>query len=112
MNNESKWLETRSEALSYMRNEEEALAKEWLDDIGYTEVPVGFYINYSKKIMEVYSTQVGILIGKAGVNVSKLEKMLSDKFRGEWKVHFTEIRGFILTKEHFKEGNCPIEEDN
>ena len=46
-----------------------------------------------KKEMEIYSTRIGVLVGKAGVNVDKLEKMLSEEFKGKWKVKFVEIRG-------------------
>ena len=49
--------------------------------------------------MEIYSTRVGVLIGKAGVNVDLLKEMLTDEFRGEWKVKFIEIRGgFVDTR--------------
>ena len=88
------WEEWRAEALAFMKEKEETLIKKWLDKIGYKgKEPVGYYRNSWKREMEIYSTRVGQLIGKAGVNVDLLKKMLKDEFRGEWKVKFVEIRG-------------------
>ena len=88
------WEEFRAEARAFMKDKEESLIKKWLEKIGYTyKEPVGYYRNSWKNEMEIYSTRVGQLIGKAGVNVDLLEKMLRDEFRGEWKVKFVEVRG-------------------
>ena len=88
------WEELRTEAHAFMKEKEETLIKNWLGKIGYTyKEPVGYYRNSRKHEMEIYSTRVGQLIGKAGVNVDLLEKMLTDEFRGEWKVKFVEIHG-------------------
>ena len=88
------WEELRAEAHAFMKGKEETLIKNWLGKIGYKgKEPVGYYRNSWKHEMEIYSTRVGQLIGKAGVNVDLLEKMLKDEFRGEWKVKFVEIRG-------------------
>lgn len=88
------WEELRAEAHAFMKDKEESLIKKWLDKIGYKgKEPVGYYRNSWKKEMEIYSTRVGALIGKAGVHVDLLKKMLTDEFRGEWKVRFVEIRG-------------------
>lgn len=88
------WEELRAEAHAFMREKEETLIKKWLEKIGYTyKEPVGYYRNSCKHEMEIYSTRVGQLIGKAGVNVDLLEKMLKDEFRGEWEIKFVEVRG-------------------
>ena len=88
------WEEFRAEVHAFMKDKEESLIKKWLEKIGYTyKEPVGYYRNSWKKEMEIYSTRVGQLIGKAGVNVDLLEKMLRDEFHGEWKVKFVEVRG-------------------
>ena len=88
------WEEFRAEAHAFMKDKEESLIKKWLEKIGYTyKEPVGYYRNSWNNEMEIYSTRVGQLIGKAGVNVDLLEKMLRDEFRGEWKVKFVEVRG-------------------
>ena len=88
------WEEFRAEVHAFMKDKEESLIKKWLEKIGYTyEEPVGYYRNSWKNEMEIYSTRVGQLIGKEGVNVDLLEKMLKDEFRGEWKVKFVEVRG-------------------
>lgn len=92
MYDENDWMNFRAEAIEFNKNSEATLLKEWLNEIGYTE-QVGYYRNICKKEMEIYSTRIGALIGKAGVNVDKLEKMLSEEFRGKWKVKFVEIRG-------------------
>ena len=47
-------------------------------------------------IMEIYTTKPGILIGKAGANVEKLENMLSEEYCGVWKVKFIEVRGDFI----------------
>lgn len=94
MYDENDWLNFRAEARAFMKEKEETLVKKWLDEIGYKyKEPVGYHRNSWKKEMEIYSTRVGHLIGKAGVNVDKLEKMLSEEFKGNWKVKFFEIRG-------------------
>lgn len=88
------WEEFRAEAHAFMKEKEESLIKKWLGEIGYKyKEPIGYYQNSWKHEMEIYSTRVGQLIGKAGVNVNLLEKMLKDEFRGEWKVKFIEVRG-------------------
>lgn len=88
------WEELRAEAHAFMKEKEETLIKKWLDKIGYKgKEPIGYYKDAYNKTMEIYSTRVGALIGKAGVNVDLLKKMLTDEFRGEWKVKFIEIRG-------------------
>lgn len=86
------WEVTRSEVHAFMKDKEETVIKKWLNEIGYTE-PVGYYRNIFNREMEIYTTRPGVLIGKAGVNVEKFKKMLSDEFYGEWKVKFVEIRG-------------------
>ena len=91
------WEEFRAEVHAFIKEKEETLIKEWLNKIGYKDKnPIGYYICLSNKTIEIYSTRVGALIGKAGVNVDLLEKMLADEFRGEWKVKFIEIRGSFV----------------
>lgn len=88
------WEEFRAEVYAYAKDRNETLIKSWLSKIGYTDKnPIGYYIRLSSKTIEIYSTRVGALIGKAGVNVDLLEKMLRDEFRGDWKVKFVEVRG-------------------
>ena len=92
------WEDFRAEALAYAKNRNETLIKTWLSKIGYKDKnPIGYYINPCDKTIEIYSTRVGGLIGRAGINVDELKKMLSDEFRGEWKVKFVEIRGGFVT---------------
>ena len=92
---ENDWENFRAEAHAYMKDKEETIIKKWLTDIKYTE-PVGYYRNISEKVMEIYATRPGLLIGKAGVDVEKFRKMLNVEFGGEWKVKFVEIRGGFL----------------
>ncbi len=88
------WEEFRAEVLAYAKERDETLIKTWLSKTGYKDKnPIGYYISLGSKTIEIYSTRVGALIGKAGVNVDLLKKMLADEFRGEWKVKFVEIRG-------------------
>ena len=92
------WEEFRAEALAYAKDRNETLVKTWLSKIGYKDTtPVGYYINLSNNTIELYSTRVGPLIGKAGVNVDTLKEMLSEEFRDEWKVKFIEIQGGFVT---------------
>lgn len=91
------WEEFRAEVHAFMKEKEETLIKKWLEKIGYPyKEPVGYYRNSWKHEMEIYSTRVGQLIGRAGINVDLLEKMLKDEFRGEWKVKFVEVRGGFI----------------
>ncbi len=92
------WEEFRAEALVYAKDRNETLIKTWLNKIGYKDKnPIGYDIRLSDKTITIYSTRPGVLIGKAGINVDELKKMLSDEFRGEWKVKFVEIRGGFVT---------------
>lgn len=95
MNNKS-WEKFRGDCLVYAKEREETVLKKWLNEIGYAE-PIGYYRGISDKVMEIYTIRPGVLIGRAGVNVEKFEKILSNEFGGEWKVKFIEIRGgFVL----------------
>lgn len=86
--------EFRAEVHAFIKEKEETLIKKWLDKIGYKyKEPVGYYLNSCEREMEIYSTRVGQLIGKSGVNIDLLKKMLKDEFRDEWKIKFVEIRG-------------------
>lgn len=94
--NSKSWEKFRGDCLVYAKDREETVLKKWLNEIGYTE-PIGYYRDISDKVMEIYTIRPGVLIGRAGVNVEKFEKILSDEFGGEWKVKFIEIRGgFVL----------------
>lgn len=94
------WQRMREEALEFMRNKEETLLKTWLENIGYKrKEPIGYYLSYYHRTMEIYTTRPGILIGRAGIHVEQLKKMLSDDFYGEWNVKFIEISGgFVNVK--------------
>lgn len=92
MYNDETWLEIRSDASVYMRNEETSILKEWLNSINYTD-PVGYYRDIRNKTMILYAAKPGFLIGKTGININKFAKMLSDKYHGNWKVEVIEIRG-------------------
>jgi ribosomal protein S3 len=88
------WEMFRAEAYAFNRDREESLIKTWLEKIGYTyKEPIGYYRNSWKHEMEIYSTRIGHLIGKAGVNVDLLKTMLKDEFHGNWNVKFVEVKG-------------------
>lgn len=88
------WEKIRAEAHAFMKEKEESLLKRWLEKIGYNfKEPIGYYRDSLHNTMEIYSTRPGLLIGKAGIHVDELQKMLSEEFQGEWKVKFFEIRG-------------------
>lgn len=86
------WENMRAEAITFMRNKEETAIKKWLNEIGYTG-PIGYYRNIFDREMEIYTKYPGHLIGKAGGNIKKFEKILTEEFGGEWKVKFVEVRG-------------------
>lgn len=94
---ETEWMRLRDEAYLFNKQREEGVLKQWLKDIGYRhQEPIGYYRNIMKKIVTIYCCRPGALIGKAGVNVNKLQTLLSNEFRGEWKVEFVEIRGGFI----------------
>ena len=84
--------ELTEDALRYTRERNEGLLKKWLNKIGYTK-PVGYYYNYSKKEIELYTTRPGLLIGKHGVHIFEFKDMLKEEFGYEWTVKFVQIRG-------------------
>lgn len=86
------WMLFREKAYKFNKNREESLLKRWLDNIGYKE-PIGYYRDIVNRTMKIYSTRIGLLIGRGGTNTDNLKEMLTDEFKGEWKVEFIEIRG-------------------
>ena len=90
------WEEMREDAHTWVKNRNETVLKRWLADIGYRD-PVGYYVNRSDNVVEIYTTRPGVLIGRAGVNVDVLRQMLSKEFGGEWKVKFVEIHGGFVS---------------
>lgn len=86
------WLEVRSEFYKNAKEECESILHEWLDKIGYGK-PIGYYRNLFTREMVIYTTNPGVLIGKAGSSVNEFERMLSEKFCGKWTVRFVEVRG-------------------
>lgn len=92
------WENMRAEAHRYMEEKEKTFLKNWLNKIGYKDKePIGYYRNVCNNTMEIYSRRPGALIGKAGINIDELKKMLSDEFHGEWEVKLIEIRGGFVT---------------
>jgi ribosomal protein S3 len=95
---EDDWMSFRAEALAYAKEREERVLKTWLTEIGYKpDDPIGYEINRSKKITKIYSTRPGPLIGLRGINVEKLKQILSNEYRGKWKVEFIEVRGGFIS---------------
>lgn len=90
--NEERWQEFRAEALNHEANRQETILNEWLDKIGYAE-PVGYYLDTYHNVMEIYATRVGVLIGKGGIHVEELKKMLVEEYGRDFEVKFVEIRG-------------------
>lgn len=82
----------RCEAHRFMKNKEESVIKQWLSGIGYDR-PVGYFRDSLNKRIEIYTTNPGILIGRAGVEVEKLKQLMTKEFHGNWEVNFIEIRG-------------------
>lgn len=89
---EDAWMELRASAHEFMKNKEETVIKNWLNEIGYTD-PVGYFRKSWKKEIEIYATHPGVLIGKAGINIEELKKMMSEEFYGEWEVKLVEVGG-------------------
>ena len=86
--------EFRARALNLARKTEEIVMTKWLTEIGYNHNdPVGYFRNYNTMEMEIYTTCPGQLIGRAGVGVDKLKKLMLEEFFAEWKVKFIEVRG-------------------
>lgn len=96
--NEYDWMDFREEMLAYAKERDERILKTWLTEIGYKfNDPIGYEINLSSKIAKIYSTRPGPLIGLRGINVEKLRQILSNEYRGEWKVEFNDIRGGFIS---------------
>lgn len=90
--NEERWQKFREDALAYETNREKTLLNEWLGKIGYTE-PVGYYLDTYLNVMQIYATRIGVLIGKGGIHVEELKKMLLKEYGRDFEVKFVEIRG-------------------
>jgi ribosomal protein S3 len=93
---EAVWLNIRSEAHNFMKEREERVIKQWLNEIGYIEL-IGYYRNSWKREVEIYATKPGVLIGKAGTNIEKFKHMLIEEFGGTWAVKLIEIRGGFIS---------------
>ena len=95
--------EFRNDCLKFAKVAEKTIIEEWLEKIGYNE-PVGYSCSLSDRVMTIYTTRPGVLIGKAGNSVREFEAMLTDRFCGIWTVKFVEVRGgFVNTQEIEKE---------
>jgi hypothetical protein len=94
--------EIRGEVLEEARQQKEKVIETWLNEIGYKyNDPVGYDFNLGDKMVHIYTTKPGGLIGKGGVNVEKFKRILSEEFGGEWTINFTEIRGgFVNVYKH------------
>lgn len=85
-----------AECMAHGRQKRIDVITRWLTSINYSGV-VGYDIRMYPNIACIYTTDPGILIGKKGVNVETLKKMLSDEFYGDWEIKFTEVRdGFVI----------------
>ena len=92
------WEECRADVLASAKIKNESIIKTWLNKIGYTNKnTIGYNVSLSDKTIEIYTTHPGALIGKAGINVDELKKILSNEIGGEWNIQFIEIRsGFVM----------------
>lgn len=89
---EDSWQKFREESIVYAENRQQTVLTEWLDKIGYTE-PIGYYLDTYHNVMEIYATRIGVLVGKGGINVEELTKMLFEEYGRKFEVKFVEIRG-------------------
>lgn len=94
---EMAWLDFRADCIEYARKEEEALIKKWLDKIGYNET-IGYYKDTWNHTMEIYTRNPGMLIGREGKSVYELQDMLNERYHGDWKVKFIEVRGGFVRR--------------
>lgn len=86
------WQQFREEALTYEANRSKTVVEEWLDKIDYIE-PVGYYLDTYNDVMTIYAMRIGVLIGKGGIHVEELKKMLLEEYGRDYDVTFVEIRG-------------------
>lgn len=92
---EMAWNEFRAKCSQEAQDRNDNIIRDWLHKIGYKGI-VGYYFNLLEHTVEIYARHPGQLIGKEGCNVYDLEKMVSDKYMGEWKAKFIEVRGGFI----------------
>ena len=90
--NKERWQQFRAEALEHEANRARTVLQEWLDVVDYIE-PVGYYLDTYHNVMVIYTTRIGVLIGKGGVHVEELKKKLLEEYGRDFEVTFVEIRG-------------------
>lgn len=101
---ENEWQQFRGEALEFMRNLETKLIEDWCAECKVT-TPVGYYFNWSKKVVTIYTDRPGYLIGVKGSKVEQFKVAVEKEFHMPFKVEFVEIRGGFAnvgTKEELK----------
>ena len=89
---EEEWMRIRSEALEFARKRETKLIEDWCAECKVT-TPVGYYFDIFRKVVKIYSVQVGSLIGAKGVKVDKFKAAVEKEFGKPYEVEFVEIRG-------------------
>lgn len=93
------WDDFRAECIKWARERDEAIIREWLEEIGFSGT-IGYYISYDG-IVTIYSNRCGVLIGKAGKNIDILKEILhkvySKKPKKEWTIKFVENCGEFIT---------------
>lgn len=94
----------RDDCMAFSRKAEKSVIEEWLKKIDYKE-PVGYACSLSDRVMTIYTTRPGVLIGKAGNSVREFEAMLTDLFCGIWTVKFVEVKGNFVNFETIQSEN-------
>lgn len=89
------------EEIKYQQRIQEGILKDWLKEIKYYK-PVGYYYDLGKKELTIFTMNPGQLIGKAGINIHTLTSFISERYLGEWKITFQEIKGGIVQPDNTK----------
>ena len=83
----------RSEVIEYMYNKEREILEGWCKQIGY-KYPIAYTIkNYGTPTIIIYAKHPGQLIGKAGVHIDLLQKILKEEFYRDYNVKLVEVAG-------------------
>lgn len=70
----------------------ENIINEWCKEAG-VKLPVGYYRSSCGNVIEIYSKEIGYLIGCRGKLVNKYKGIFDEEFSGNYDIKFIDVKG-------------------
>lgn len=82
----------RAKVLNWAKNKIETILNAWCDEAGIKE-PIGYYVDYTNNVIEIYSSRLGYLIGVKGTIINKFRETIKKEYGNGFDFKLIEIRG-------------------